>query len=117
MLSGNSNSQDALGALTTLTTPGTNDFNSRHGYGVASGYCTEDRATQVTVNGNPIRLYSWAGESVFTNFLDASDAFLAITSLAFQGEANDGLVSVCSQKWGSLLALATPITLTRSIIC
>ncbi len=100
VLSGNSNSQDALGALKTLTTPGTSDFNTRHGYGVSSGYCTNDRATQVTVKGNPIKLYSWAGNSVFTNLLDASDAFLGITALPFQGESNDGLVSVCSQKLG-----------------
>jgi triacylglycerol lipase len=99
-LSGNSNSQDALGALKTLTTPGTNDLNSRHGYGVASGYCTNDRATQVTVKGNTIKLYSWAGNSVFTNVLDVTDAFLGITALPFQGEKNDGLVSVCSQKLG-----------------
>lgn len=99
-LSGNSSPQNAVAALETLTTPGTNSLNSRHPYGVASGYCTEDRATSVTVNGNPIRLYSWAGKSVLTNVLDILDPFLVTTSLAFGGEQSDGLVSVCSQKLG-----------------
>jgi triacylglycerol lipase len=99
-LSGNSSQQNSIGALDTLTTPGTLDLNRRHPYGVASGYCTNDRATRVSVRGNSIRIYSWAGKSVFTNVLDPLDPFLGITSLAFNGETNDGLVSVCSQKLG-----------------
>ncbi|MCG8609789.1 MAG: triacylglycerol lipase [Pseudomonadales bacterium] len=99
-ISGNDHPQNAIAALETLTTPGTEDLNSRHPYGVASGYCTNDRATQVSVNGNNVRLYSWAGKSVFTNVLDILDPFLVTTSLAFGGESNDGLVAVCSQKLG-----------------
>ena len=99
-LSGNSNTNNSVEALETLTSRGTNTLNASHGYGVASGYCTNDRATQVSVNGNTVRLYSWSGRSVLTNILDPLDGFLVTTSLAFGGEQNDGLVSVCSQKLG-----------------
>ncbi|MCP5161169.1 MAG: triacylglycerol lipase [Hahellaceae bacterium] len=102
-LSGNSSQQNAIAALDTLTTPGTNALNSRHPYGVASGYCTNDRAETVSVRGNSIKIYSWAGKSVFTNVLDALDPFLVTTSLAFKGETSDGLVSVCSQKLGKYI--------------
>ncbi len=102
-LSGNSSSQNAVAALETLTSVGTADLNSRHPYGVASGYCTNDRASSVTVRGNSIKLYSWAGRSVVTNVLDVLDPFLLTTSLAFAGEENDGLVAVCSQKLGNYL--------------
>lgn len=105
-LSGNRNSQDALGALKTLTTEGTNTLNSRHGYGVSSSYCGS-RSASATVNGNNIKLYSWAGQSVFTNVFDITDPFLGITSLAFRGEQNDGLVSVCSQKMGQFIGSRT----------
>lgn len=99
-LSGNSNTNNSVEALETLTSRGTDKLNRTHGYGVSSGYCTNDRATQVTVNGNPVKLYSWAGRSVLTNVLDPLDGFLVTTSLAFGGERNDGLVSECSQKLG-----------------
>lgn len=99
-LSGNDRPQNSLGSLETLTTPGTNALNSRHPYGVASGYCTNDRASSVNVRGNTVRLYSWAGKKPFTNVLDISDPFIGALSLAFGGEANDGLVSECSQKLG-----------------
>ncbi len=99
-ISGDSANQNSIAALETLTSRGTADLNSRHPYGVASGYCTNDRATSVTVRGNKIRLYSWAGKSVLTNVLDPLDGFLVTTSLAFGGETSDGLVSECSQKLG-----------------
>ncbi|GAA3964811.1 triacylglycerol lipase [Allohahella marinimesophila] len=100
LLSGASHSQDALAALKTLTTNGTNDLNSRHGYGVSSGYCTNDRASQVSVRGNNIKLYSWSGDRVLTNVLDVTDPFLGITSLPFGWEQSDGLVAECSQRMG-----------------
>ena len=99
-MSGASHAQDALSALKTLTTNGTNDLNSRHGYGVSSGYCTNDRATQVSVRGNTIKLYSWSGDRVLTNVVDITDPLLGITSLPFGWEQNDGLVSDCSQRMG-----------------
>lgn len=99
-ISGNNSPQNAVAALETLTSTGTAALNSRHPYGVASGYCTNDRATSVTVKGNTIKLYSWAGKSVLTNVLDPLDGFLVTTSLAFSGETSDGLVSECSQKLG-----------------
>lgn len=102
-LSGNSNTNNSVEALETLTSRGTEQLNQSHGYGVASGYCTNDRATSATVNGNQVKLYSWSGKSVLTNILDPLDGFLVTTSLAFGGEQNDGLVSVCSQKLGQYI--------------
>ncbi len=99
-LSGDGNPQNAIASLETLTSDGTNTLNQIHGYGVASGYCTNDRATQVTVNGNRVRLYSWAGKKTLTNVLDIGDPFIGALGLAFGFEQNDGLVSVCSQKLG-----------------
>lgn len=99
-ISGDSHAQDSVAALEALTTVGTEDLNSRHPYGVASSYCSNDRANKVKVSGNTVRLYSWAGKSVLTNVLDPLDGFLVTTSLAFGGEKNDGLVSECSQKLG-----------------
>lgn len=102
-LSGRNLPQNSIGGLETLTTPQTEAFNARHPYGVASGYCTDDRASRVTVNGNAIRLYSWAGKRPLTNLLDVTDPFLGFTSLAFGFEPNDGLVAVCSQKLGQYI--------------
>ncbi|WLQ17125.1 triacylglycerol lipase [Hahella aquimaris] len=102
-ISGDEHSQDSIAALDSLTSVGTADLNSRHPYGTASGECVEDRDTVVTYRGNEIHLYSWAGKSVMTNILDLLDPFLFTTSLAFGGEANDGMVSVCSQKLGEYL--------------
>ena len=102
-ISGSRNRQNGINALNTLTTSGTNDLNKRHGYGVAKSYCSNDRQSSATVNGNKIYIYSWAGKSPLTNILDITDAFVGITSLVFGREDNDGLVSVCSQKLGSYL--------------
>lgn len=107
LFSGNNDPQDALAALETLTTEGIDDLNTRHGYGVSSTYCGNDRPLTASVNGNTIRLYSWAGKSIFTNVFDITDPLLAITSRSFDGEPNDGLVSVCSQKLGQFIGTTT----------
>lgn len=38
-----------------------------------------------------------------TNILDVGDAALALTSLSFKGEANDGVVSACSSRLSQVI--------------
>jgi triacylglycerol lipase len=103
LLSGNSNPQNGLAALETLTTPGTAALNSRHPWGVNNAsYCAKSTEVQ-SVRGYSIRYFSWTGNSSYTNIFDAVDPFLAITGLAFGSEKNDGLVGVCSTYLGQVL--------------
>jgi triacylglycerol lipase len=97
-LSGSNNPQDALGALASLSTAGSVAFNQRHPQGAPSSACGQGAAV-----ANGIRYFSMSGNSVATNFLDASDALLVASSLFFFGEDNDGLVSRCSSHWGVVL--------------
>mgnify|MGYP003338479132 CR=1 FL=1 len=48
-------------------------------------------------------LINLGGTSVGTNLLDVSDGFLVASSVFFGWEANDGLVSRCSNHWGQVL--------------
>ncbi|MCE1250731.1 MAG: triacylglycerol lipase [Comamonadaceae bacterium] len=86
--------QVPIAALDSLTTAGATRFNQRFGDGVPSSGCGDGAEL---VNG--VRYYSWTGNKTITNLLDPSDLSLALTGLVF-GEANDGLVSVCSSRLG-----------------
>jgi len=97
LLAGTSEPQDALGAVRSLSSDGAAVFNQRFPAGLAATRCG---ATPTAANGIP--LFSWAGSSVLTNFLDISDPVLGITSL-FYSEANDGLVGRCSGHFGKVL--------------
>lgn len=97
LLTGHSNSQDAIAALESLSTAGTATFNAQYPAGVPATSCGSGAAS---VNG--IRYYSWSGTGLLTNALDVSDAPLALTSL-FYPEANDGLVGRCSSHLGTVI--------------
>lgn len=97
-LAGNDYDDDVLGQLNTLTTAGVADFNRRFPAGVPTAACGEGSA-----QANGQRYYSWGGAVTYTNPLDPLDPFFAITGLAFKGEANDGLVSRCSNHFGKVL--------------
>lgn len=97
-LSGNSDPQNALGALASLSTAGSTQFNARHPQGKPTTSCGSGAAT---VNG--IRYYSLSGTSVLTNIFDISDPLMGAGSLVFGFEANDGLVGRCSSHWGTVL--------------
>lgn len=103
LLTDSNSPQDAMGALDTLTTPGTADLNSRHGWGVNLASECGTTPEDVNVFGNNIKMFSWVGTSVFTNVLDASDYALLLTSAAFGNETNDGLVGQCSQYLGNVV--------------
>ncbi len=104
-LSDSNNPQDGVAALETLTTNGTIALNNALGWkGVNPTYCsgsTED----VSISGNNIKMFSWSGKTPWTNVLDVADAFLLITSAAFNpGENNDGLVASCATKMGKVIS-------------
>jgi triacylglycerol lipase len=85
-------------AAESLSTAGTAGFNVRHPVGVPASACGEG-AYQV----NGVYYFSWSGAQPWTNALDPADPFLALTSLAFSGAKNDGLVSSCSSHLGRVI--------------
>lgn len=98
-LSGNSDPQDSLAALTALNTAGATAFNAVHPQGLPVGDpCGQGAAT---VNG--IRYYSFSGTSPGTNVLDLSDPVMLAGNLFFLGAANDGLVGRCSAHLGTVI--------------
>lgn len=97
LLTGTPEPQDAIGALHSLSSTGAATFNRRFPAGLAATRCG---ATPTTANGIP--LFSWAGSSVLTNFLDVSDPALGLTSL-FYSEDSDGLVGRCSGHFGKVI--------------
>lgn len=96
--------QDGIAAMETLTTQGSNALNDATGWlGINPDACTGGEH-QASVGESTHYYFSWTGQGTLTNLLDPSDGALATTGLTFLGEANDGLVSVCSQKFGKVLA-------------
>jgi triacylglycerol lipase len=98
VLSGNSDPQNALGALASLNSAGARQFNQLHPQGMPGSSCGQGASV---VNG--IRYYSMGGTSVLTNVLDPGDGMLVAGSLFFGWEANDGLVGRCSSHLGVVL--------------
>jgi triacylglycerol lipase len=97
--SGGGYEQDILASLGALTTEQTLAFNALYPEGMPSHYCGE--GAELASNG--VRYYSWSGASPLTNPLDITDPFMAILSVVFVGEKNDGLVSSCSSHLGKTL--------------
>jgi len=97
LLTGHSNSQDAIAGLDALTATGLASFNAVYPQGVPTTACGSGAATVGTV-----RYYSWSGTGVLTNALDISDATLGLTYL-FYSESNDGLVGRCSSHLGTVI--------------
>ncbi len=91
-------SQNAMAAAKSLSTAGSIKFNLAHPEGVPTSSCGEG-AYQV----NGVAYFSWSGAKPYTNFFDILDPALALTSLTFGGEKNDGLVSSCSSHLGKVI--------------
>lgn len=99
-LSGNAGlPQNSLAALESLDSKGAAAFNAKYPAGAPTSSCGQGPA----VAANGVRYYSVGGTSIWTNALDLSDPFLALTGTYFGGEANDGLVGRCSSHWGTVL--------------
>lgn len=122
--------QDAIAALTALTTSGAAQFNATvpsAGLG-AAGACQTGASTE-TVNGNTHYLYSWAGSAIQptwsvlgvrgagdtsvsgpfdpANLTDPSTVALLGSGAVMinrNSGPNDGLVSVCSALFGRVLS-------------
>jgi triacylglycerol lipase len=99
-LSGNGGlPQNGAAALASLSTLGSIRFNQRHNAGVPATPCGEGAHE---VNG--VRYFSWSGAQPRTRpRLDSSDRLLFMTSLYFNGEQNDGMVSSCSSHLGKVI--------------
>lgn len=98
-LSGGGNyAQAPIEAARSLSTAGTAKFNQAHPAGVPKSGCGEG---EYVVKG--VAYYSWHGTKPLTNVFDISDVVMGLTSLAFRGEANDGLVGRCSSHLGQII--------------
>ncbi len=98
-LSGSPNlPQNSIAAATSLSTAGSAQFNAVHPEGVPTSACGQGAAQ---VNG--VHYFSWSGAQPATNIFDVSDPFLVLTSFAFAGGSNDGLVGTCSSHLGTVI--------------
>ncbi|HJV73924.1 MAG TPA: triacylglycerol lipase [Noviherbaspirillum sp.] len=98
-LSGSSSyPQNARAAAVSLSTVGSAQFNAAHPYGVPTTACGEG-----AYEARGVRYFSWSGATPYTNVFDILDPALALTSLAFGGAKNDGLVSSCSTRLGRVI--------------
>jgi triacylglycerol lipase len=90
--------QNSGAASNSLSTAGSLKFNAAHPAGVPTTACGEGA---YSVRG--VQYFSWSGAQPYTNVLDIVDPSLALTSLAFSGAKNDGLVSSCSSRLGRVI--------------
>ena len=98
LLSGGQYTPNIQASLTSLSTAGAAAFNASYPAGLPTSSCGQGAAVT-----HGVHMYSWGGTSVFTNFLDPTDALLGLSSLAFFGQPNDGLVGQCSSHLGVVL--------------
>ncbi len=97
LLSGHTETQDALAALGSLSSAGALAYNTQFPAGLPTTACGNGPAS-----ANWISFYSWGGHSQLTNLLDVSDGALGLSSLVYKG-SNDGLVGTCSAHFGTVL--------------
>jgi triacylglycerol lipase len=90
--------QNGLAAAASLSTAGSAKFNALHPEGVPTTTCGEGA---YSVRG--VQYFSWSGGSSYTNVFDVLDPAMALTSLAFGGAKNDGLVASCSSHLGRVI--------------
>ncbi|MFZ6770391.1 lipase family alpha/beta hydrolase [Undibacterium sp. Di26W] len=91
-------SQDSLAAANSLSTAGSLRFNAKYPEGIPTTTCGEGAYT-----ARGVAYFSWSGAKPYTNVLDIIDPALALTSLAFGSEKNDGLVASCSTHLGKVI--------------
>lgn len=98
-LSGGSGlSQNGAAAIWAQTSTDLARFNALHPEGVPSTACGEG-----AYQARGVYYFSWSGAQPYTNVFDILDPALALTSLAFGGEKNDGLVGSCSTHLGRVI--------------
>ncbi len=91
---------NALAAGHSTSIEGTAEFNQRFTLGLSLKHYGEGK-----YNDQGIALYSIMGNKQMTNALDFSDAAMKALDLisASKASANDGIVSVCSAKFGKTI--------------
>ncbi|MDM1300631.1 esterase/lipase family protein [Acinetobacter indicus] len=99
-LDGNALPHNALAAGHSTSIEGTAEFNQRFQLGLSLTPCGEGK-----YQDQGIALYSMTGNTQVTNPLDVGDAAMKVLDLisAHKGGANDGIVSVCSAKFGKTI--------------
>ncbi|MRG96323.1 esterase/lipase family protein [Polyangium spumosum] len=97
LLSGQTDPQDSIAALESLSIEGTTAYNAVYPAGLPGVWCGEGAHT---VNG--VRYFSWSGTSRVTNVLDVSDYPMGLTGIIYD-DANDGLVGRCSSHLGDVI--------------
>lgn len=90
--------QNARAAAVSLSTAGSARFNAAHPWGVPTTACGEG-----AYQARGVHYFSWSGAKPYTNVFDIVDPALALTSLAFAGAKNDGLVASCSTHLGRVI--------------
>lgn len=98
--------QDPYGALHLMTQEGMANFNRQYPSAGLAPNCSTNGATVNVVNGHMHRLYSWTGSAGGTNALDALDPIFVLGDLTIRlrgGGDNDGLVPVCSARFGQVI--------------
>jgi len=90
--------QNSLAAAASLSTAGSAKFNLAHPEGVPTTACGEGAYV-----ARGVAYFSWSGAKSYTNVFDVLDPALALTSLAFGGAKNDGLVASCSTHLGRVI--------------
>ncbi len=90
--------QNAMAAAQSLSTAGAARFNALHPGGLPTTACGEG-----AYSARGVSYFSWSGAKPYTNLLDILDPAMAITSLAFAGAKNDGLVASCSSHLGRVI--------------
>lgn len=91
--------QDGWSAVNALSSNYAIKFNQKYPNAMPSFYCGYPTTTEV----NGVKYYSFSGVGTMTSVIDPSDAMLALTSLPFKQDANDGLVSKCSSRLGQVI--------------
>ena len=99
-LPANSFPHDSLAGAKALSTAGTAAFNKTFPLGMPTTACGDGPAQQ-----KGISMYSFTGNKPFTNVLDPVDYALQVTSTLVDkyAGANDGLVPVCSARFGKTI--------------
>ncbi len=90
--------QNSIAAARSLSTAGAAKFNAAHPAGLPTTACGEGA---YSVRG--VSYFSWSGGKSYTNIFDILDPAMALTSLAFSGAKNDGLVASCSSHLGKVI--------------
>lgn len=97
----NPQKQDAKAAINSLSTESISAFNIKHPGPIASSYCGNTPANNVT---NGVAYYSFSGVGQSTSLVDPSDSILKFTGSFYdKSDLNDGLVTRCSSRIGTVI--------------